>query len=238
MKDKLVFLSLVPVLFFSADLKEDGFLKPRSYLTKSVNTKIKNDKDDCLSHGVKNQYIHLLHNKIKDYYKISSHEGIIPCSNYRQILSHYKRGKLHLVKNNHGFKLDDLTYSYPFLIPCANRLLEDIGMRFDEAIKNTPLQGSKFIVTSLTRTTHSVKRLRKNNINSIQRSPHLNGNSMDFSFSRFEIIKESQITPCDKQFLQATLSKVLYDLKINGKCWVTFEKYENCLHVVANKINL
>lgn len=238
MKDRLLILSFAPLLLFTSDLKGDVLytLSSKEIQGNAISTEIK--KDECLVQFSKNEFSKLLQNKTKDYLRKSSRAGINPCSNYRQLLFLKKKGKLQQIKSSSGYTLDDFTYSYPLLTPYAHRLLKEIGTRFNKAISNTPLKGSKFIVTSLTRTTKSVKRLGKKNVNSIQRSPHLNGNSMDFSFSRFQIRKESASTSCDKQFLQETLSKILYDLKISKKCWVTFERYENCLHVVANKVKL
>ena len=237
MKDKLYIIAFVPLLLFTTGIKSEvlnTFASTKKSETNSAGVK----KEECVNNFSTNQYSHLLKNKVKDYLKTSSRSGIKPCSNYNQLNSYRRKGKLQKVKPNVGYSLDDFTFSYPLLVPYANRLLKEIGVRFEKELANTPLKGSKFIVTSLTRTTHSVKRLGKKNINSIQRSPHLNGNSMDFSFSRFKIVKNSPVTSCDKQFLQETLSKILYDLKIKKKCWVTFERYENCLHVVAKKVNL
>ena len=237
MKDKLYIIAFVPLLLFTTGIKGE-VLNTFASTKKSEANSAAIKKEECLNNFSKNQYSSLLQNKVKDYLKFSSRTGIKPCSNYKQLLFLKRKSKLQNVKNNVGYSLDDFTFSYPLLVPYANRLLKEIGVRFEKELENTPLKGSKFIVTSLTRTTHSVKRLGKKNINSIQRSPHLNGNSMDFSFSRFKIVKNSTVTSCDKQFLQETLSKILYELKIKKKCWVTFERYENCLHVVAKKVNL
>ena len=238
MKDKLILLSFFPILFLASELKGDVTQQFHSISHNEEKNNNIHKKEICEYGFSTNEYSKLLNNKTKDYLKISSRTGILPCSNYNQLLNKKRRGKLQKVSDNNGYSLDDFNYSYPLLVPYAHRLLKEIGIRFEQELKNTPLEGSKFIVTSLTRTSHSVNKLGKKNINSIKRSPHLNGNSMDFSFSRFKIVKNSTVTSCDKQFLQETLSKILYELKIKKKCWVTFERYENCLHVVAKKVNL
>ncbi len=238
MKDRLIILSFAPLLFLGSDLRVDVIDKLSANSSVEKESLKEKTVEKCQSIFSKNQFSNLLQNKTKDYLKKSSRTGIRPCSSYQQLLNQKKKGRLQRVKASIGYELDDFTHSYALLLPYSNRLLKEIGKRFRDDLENTPLKGSKFIVTSLTRSTHSVKRLGKKNINSIQRSPHLHGNAMDFSFSRFHIVKQSEVTECDKIFLQETLSKILYDLKIKKKCWVTFERYEKCLHVVANKVNL
>jgi hypothetical protein len=119
------------------------------------------------------------------------------------------------------------------LTPYSKNLLDTIGIRFEKALNKSPLQGTNLIVTSMTRTLYTVSKLVKNNRTAVKRSPHLNGNSFDFSFSRFNTPRA--IDNCELTFLQETISKILLDLKNEKRCWVTFERWEECLHVVAKK---
>ena len=139
------------------------------------------------------------------------------------------------MKTSDYFYLDSFNYSFPVLTPDAKDFLDTVGARFNQQIDKTPLKGSKLIVTSLTRTTSTVKRLVRVNRNASLRSPHLNGNSFDLSFNHFLIRGKND--PCNLLILQETISKVLYDLRKEKRCWVTFELRQQCLHVVARKSN-
>ena len=187
---------------------------------------------DCENYS-KNQYSSLLNNYLKDYIYVSEKEGIKPSSNLKELREKIKIGKLVGITSKNGYELDTFNYSYAVLTPYSKELLDTIGLRFQNAIETTPLKGSKLIVTSMTRTLYTVSTLVKNNRTAVKRSPHLNGNSFDFSFSRFNTPRT--VDNCELTFLQETLSKILFDLKNEKRCWVTFERWEECLHVVAKK---
>jgi hypothetical protein len=71
----------------------------------------------------------------------------------------------------------------------------------------------------------------RRNRTAVKRSPHLNGNSFDFSFSRF--ISERKLTECERHYLQELSASILLQFKKEHKIWVTFERHEECLHVVT-----
>ncbi len=184
----------------------------------------------------KNQFSNSLNNLLKDYIFISEKEGIKPARNLSELKLKIKNSQLIGVESGKGFVLDTFYFSYAVLTPPSKELIDTIGNRFELSLRNTPLKGTKLIVTSMTRTLYTVSRLVKRNRTAVNKSPHLNGNSFDFSFSRFQTTRS--ITPCEKTFLQETISKILLDLKQEKRCWVTFERYEECLHVVAKKVTL
>jgi hypothetical protein len=142
-------------------------------------------------------------------------------------------GQLAGVPENKGYIIDTFQFSYAVLTQYSKNLLDTIGIRFEKNLVKTPLEGTKLIVTSMTRTLYTVSKLVKNNPTAVKRSSHLNGNSFDFSFSRFNTSRA--IDDCELVFLQETISKILLDLKNEKRCWVTFERWEECLHVVAKK---
>jgi len=176
-----------------------------------------------------------LNNHLDEYIAISEKQGIQPVENESEFDTHLTSEKLVKVKTSDFFYLDSFNYSFPFLTPEAKDFLDTVGARFNELIDKTHLKGSKLIVTSLTRTTSTVKRLVRVNRNASLRSPHLNGNSFDLSFNHFLIRGKND--PCSTLILQETISKVLYDLRAEKRCWVTFERRQQCLHVVARKPN-
>lgn len=191
-----------------------------------------NSEFDCSVYS-KNQFSSRLNNYLKDYIARSEREGVKHSANLRELRRKIKAGKLVGADANSGFILDTFQYSYAVLTPYSKELLDTIGIRFEKALIKTPLVGTKLIVTSMTRTLYTVSKLVKNNRTAVKRSPHLNGNSFDFSFSRFNTPRA--IDNCELTFLQETISKILLDLKNEKRCWVTFERWEECLHVVAKK---
>lgn len=180
-----------------------------------------------------NTYTIQLNNRLVEYMDRSVKQGIQPVANTNGLRRAYRAKKLVLVKANTGFRLDTFQYSYAFLTPYAEEILKEIGRAFNDSLAHTPLAGCELIVTSMTRTKHTVSKLVRKNRTAVNRSPHLNGNAFDFSFARFS--SDVPLNQNQKQYLQATISRILLEYKKKIKIWVTFEKQEECLHVVARK---
>ena len=158
-------------------------------------------------------------------------QGVKPSKDKRGIQQYIRAGKLQLVEANTGFVLDTFQYSYAALTPYAKRILNEIGQAFHDSLLQTPLAGAKLIVTSMTRTHYTVSRLVRHNRTAVRKSPHLNGTRFDFSFSRFVSLRD--LTDCELHYLQGLSSSILFNMKKSCKIWATFEKNEECLHVVA-----
>ena len=125
-----------------------------------------------------------LNNPLEEYHSISEKQGIQPVEDEIVFNSFIADQKLVKVKTSDYFYLDSFNYSFPVLTPETKDFLDTVGARFNEMIDKTELKGTKLIVTSLTRTTATVKRLVRVNRNASLRSPHLNGNSFDFRFKQ------------------------------------------------------
>jgi hypothetical protein len=177
-------------------------------------------------------YSKKLGDKIPDYIGKSSLSGIAKCRSENEILEMVSRGKLFEVKNGNGFILGELSHSYPYLTKEGKDLLIEIGRRFREKVSETRLRGSRFKITSVTRTTDILKRLRKVNPNASASSPHLYGNAFDISYIRFTSRKWF-LTSCDKKFLKEALAEVIWNLRKEKKCWATYEVKQSCFHVVS-----
>ena len=178
-------------------------------------------------------YTSQLNNSLSQYMDRSVKQGIRPVGTTAGLRSAYRAKKLVLVEKNDGYILDDFQYSYAFLTPYAARILRELGAAFQDSIANTHLASCSLIVTSMTRTHYTVSKLVKSNKTAVRKSPHLNGNSFDFSFSRFAT--EKDLTPDELSYLQTTIAKILLKFKKEIKIWVTYEAHEECLHVVARK---
>jgi hypothetical protein len=140
--------------------------------------------------------------------------------------------QLFRVKSGRYYKIENLTYSYPYLTRNSKMLLDEIGKRFRKKVKREGLKGSRLIVTSMTRTTELVKGLGRTNINASDNSPHLHGNAFDISYSSFSFIK-LHVTDCDKWYMKEALAEVICLMKEEQKCWATYERQQGCFHVVS-----
>ena len=148
-----------------------------------------------------------------------------------EIPNFVKTGALVPLKDNEVYLVDTLEYSYAFLTPRASSLLFDIGKRFQRKIKNTNLKGAKLIVTSALRTVNKINSLRKVNKNAVKYSAHLHGTTFDVTYSNF--FHKRKLTNAEVNGLGEILSKTLFELRLRKKCWVTFERFQTCFHIVS-----
>jgi len=217
----LIFLVLIIISVFSPRDVNNGF---RYY----VNNKL---GSGCISYD-QAIYSRKLKDILTDYIEESSVSGISKCSSKRELLKKARDGELCRIRNGRGFEVEDLSYSYPFLTKKGKALLKEIGKKFREKVSGTRLRGSDFKITSMTRTTEILVRLRKLNSNASVNSPHFYGNTFDISYVRFSSPKWF-ITDCDKYFLKETLAQIIWQLREEKRCWATYEIKQGCFHVVA-----
>jgi hypothetical protein len=149
----------------------------------------------------------------------------------KDIVKYVNQGKLTKVEGNEYFVLDTMYYSFPFLTPDARSFIDELGFRFQRKLENTNLQCTRFTLTSILRTTKSIKRLKKRNRNAITKSSHLHGTSFDISYKQF--FTDSILTEAEKLHLKDVLAETLYEMRGAGKCWVTYEMWQTCYHVVV-----
>ena len=177
-------------------------------------------------------YSRKLNDRIVDYHANARSNGIEKCSDASDIAKRISSRQLSKVRSGKRYIIEDMTYSYPYLTPGSKKLLNEIGKRFNEKVARDGLKGSKFIITSMTRTTEKIKGLGKTNMNVSDNSPHLNGNAFDISYARFSF-RKLYVTECDKWYMKEALAEVIWKLKEEKKCWATYEKKQGCFHVVA-----
>lgn len=149
----------------------------------------------------------------------------------RDIVKYFKAGKLELVEANEYFLLDTMHYSFPFLTPEARKFLDELGFRFQRKLENTSLSCTRFKLTSILRTTKSILKLKKKNRNAITRSSHLHGTSFDISYTQF--FANKPLSRMEVLWLKDLLAETLYELRSSGRCWVTYEMWQTCFHVVV-----
>lgn len=159
--------------------------------------------------------------------------GIKPVSS-REEATHATRS-MREISTNEYYEVEELTHSIPFLVPEAEKLLEDIGRNFQDSLYNLNASLYKVKVTSVTRTVDDVSRLRKRNINSSANSAHLYGTTFDISWVRYTKIKEKDPLDIKSEQLKMVLASVLRDLQRAGRCYVKHERKQGCFHITARK---
>jgi uncharacterized protein YcbK (DUF882 family) len=185
----------------------------------------------CIDYRQKD-YSRRLNDRIVDYSARAKLKGIRPCADENEIKRRISEGKLVKVKGGNKFIIDRMSFSYPCVTEESKNLIEEIGERFRDKTSQKGLRGARFIVTSMTRKTGSIKSLRRNNKNASINSPHLYGNAFDISYKRF-IVRKWVLTNCDHKFLKEALAEVIWQLREEKKCWATYEKGQSCFHVVS-----
>lgn len=173
-----------------------------------------------------------LTDRIPDYSAQARLTGISACSNEKDLAKRVMTGQLVRVRKGRNYRVESMEHSYPYLTRDSKRLLNEIGRRYGKKIGREGLKGSRFIITSMTRTSENIKGLGKTNINASENSPHLNGNAFDISYSRFDI-RKYHVTECDKWYMKEALAEVIYELRKEKNCWATYEKQQGCFHVVS-----
>mgnify|MGYP001174339789 CR=1 FL=1 len=185
---------------------------------------------NCIAYEKKNNHLKLKDGQSK-YIKLAIKNGILKCDNEDDLL---KNTKLTKIENSKYFIIDYLTHSYPYLTESGKSLLNKIGENFNLKLANSELKDTKFYVTSLTRTTESIERLRKCNKNSNKQSAHLYGECFDITYTRF-LNRSVKLKQCHLNYLKEVLASVIFDLKKNKKCWAVTETKQTCFHVVTRK---
>lgn len=149
----------------------------------------------------------------------------------RDIKRYVRKGKLVLIEPNEYYVMDTMYYSYPFLTPRTKLLIDTIGERFHRKLENTTVMCAKFTLTSMLRTTSSIKRLRKRNKNSIKNSAHLHGTTFDISYSQF--YGDRVYSRAEIRYLADVLAETIYELRKENRCWAKHEIWQTCFHVVS-----
>lgn len=136
-----------------------------------------------------------------------------------------------LIASCEEYFLDELTHSYPFLVPEAAQLLKEIGGRFNELLWKRGQSKYRIKVTSVLRTPETIKDLMRRNKNAIEVSTHQYATTFDISYSKF--VKDSAENPRTFGNLTDLLSEVLQEFQSQGRCYVKYEAKQSCFHVTV-----
>lgn len=179
------------------------FYRIKQYVSNSFNSSDKTSSTYYFSSKLK-----------RDSYNLHRQAGeknidqLIEDGNIKQMI---KNGKLVNITKNNGYKIHKPTYSKPLLTPIGYSMLKEIGNKFAEKTNNNDF----FVVTSLTRTLESQKKLSKHNPNATKNiSSHSYGSSFDISYTRFN--NKGGHNPK----LQKILEDILISFQQGGKIYV------------------
>ena len=147
------------------------------------------------------------------------------------------RSKLKKLKDCDTYKLKELTHSYPYLVPKAVDLLDEIGDRFEEKLHAINIPSYYMLISSVLRTKESQNGLGKRNTNAVALSAHMYGTTFDISYKEFLPLhgKHPREGFCRHDMLRHPLGEVLTEMSNEGRCKVIREKKQACFHItVAN----
>lgn len=213
----IAFLILIPVLFFAVKGRSNPFA---AYFSTR-----------CLDYRQKD-FSRKLNDRIIDYSYEARMKGIKACRDENDLKKRIREGKLVPVKSCNSYIVEKMSFSYPCITGNSKILLDEIALRLREKASRKGLNRVRFFITSMTRKSDNIKNLRRFNGNASANSPHLYGNAFDISYKRF-VARKWMLTNCDKKFLKEALAETIWQLRSEKKCWATYERIQNCFHVVA-----
>lgn len=160
--------------------------------------------------------------------------GIAPLSTREE--AERSKGRLKELISNELYTVDSLTHSIPYLVPDAAQLLEKIGGNFLDSLTSKGLNPNKIVVTSVLRTQHDVKKLRRRNVNATENSAHFYGTTFDVSWKRFQKVEDEDGRPLQDvgaDTLKMVLAEVLRDLRKAEECYIKYELKQGCFHITS-----
>lgn len=174
----------------------------------------------------------MMNDNVLGHWKESKESGLYR-EPYRksEIVSQFKKGNLVEFTSNEKYFIDTMYYSYPYARPFVKTFIDEMWTRFQEKLLQTDLYGVQLVLTSFTRTKSSVERLRRKNRNAIKCSTHLHGTTFDISYKTFMFNRP--LSEGEVSHLKETLASVLFDMRREKKCFVKYEYFQTCFHVVC-----
>ena len=163
--------------------------------------------------------------------------GIAPVKNREEAEVLVKRHELVNICHSPFYAVDNLTHSIPYLVPRAQHLLNTICLNFIDSCQVKGLPIHLPIVTSVLRTTDDVANLQQGNKNATTNSCHCYGTTVDIAYNKFMPMTgtyESRATLLRwNEPMKLVLSEVLNDLRLEGKCYVKYERKQGCFHLTC-----
>ena len=163
------------------------------------------------------------------HYQAAQSLGIEPIANVNDLCC--LRRPLVKIASCREYYVDDLTHSFPFLVPEAAELLKEIGSRFNDSLQVRGGGSYRLKVTSVLRTPRTVSRLRRINRNASDSSAHQFATTFDISYAKF--ICDSITVNRTQEDLKNLLGEVMFAIRNEGKCYVKYERKQGCFHITT-----
>ncbi len=161
--------------------------------------------------------------------------GVNPLRSRKELKPYLDAHKLVYIGASPYFVVDDLSHSIPYLTPKTYQLVNTIALNFIDSLISKGEQPHMLMVTSVLRTQDDVSKLRRGNRNSVENSAHCYGTTVDITYNRFIPIVSDKRKPIivDRYDFRKkqVLSEVLRDLRVQGLCYVKYERRQACFHL-------
>ncbi len=164
--------------------------------------------------------------------------GIEPVRTREEAQAYVDSMKLVNITNSPFYVVDKLTHSMPYLVPKAQELLNTICVNFVDSLISNGMPPHLPIVTSVLRTSKDIKRLQRGNKNATTNSCHCYGTTVDITYNRFYPINGNyytsrlQVAKYNER-MKKMLAEVLLDLRMQGRCYVKYERKQACFHLTV-----
>ncbi len=155
-----------------------------------------------------------------DAYKKSR---LTPRKNFQELDNLVLSGKLTEMTSCERYTVAPMNNSRPYLLPEGKLFVEGLATAYKMKCEEKGIDYEPFVITSATRTTESVKALRKINKNAINNSAHLHGRTLDVSY----------LWNSNKHIQKKCLIAALKEMRDEGLCYVKYEDNQHCLHITA-----
>ncbi len=190
--------------------------------------------DGCLKLLIRNKALNL-RKEFRDsnylHYQAGERLGITPIHNDSSFRSLKK--PLIRMTSNPLYVVDPMTHAYPYLIPEARDLLTDITRRFHDSLQARGGGDYRPRVTSMLRTSGTIRKLRRVNRASVDSSSHRFGTTFDISYTRFAWGGDDSQPRRTQEDLKNLLGEILSDMRNEGRCLVIFERKPGCFHITT-----
>lgn len=202
----------------------------------------------CAATGYK--YRRIIVKEVRNYHRNSSamnqgnarhiKEGSCIAKNTRLNLPQKKLSQLSSltglkhVSSGESYHVDAMTHSKPLLTKKGQKILNTVANDFQRSLEAKGYKKKKIVITSMTRSIESQKRLSKENVNAASKSAHLYGSTFDISYRQFKSVSKSRGKEPSDAVLVQTLEDTLTKLKNKGSLVGIKEYKQLCFHVTAS----
>ncbi len=136
------------------------------------------------------------------------------------------------IKANRYYVIKELTHSHPYLTPEAAKLLNEIGVRFQEKLREKQLGNYKFLITSMLRTEEDQKKLTRVNRNATPNgTAHYFGTTFDIGYYKYE---KNQICESNPQ-VEEIFKETLREMRKQCRFLIICEGRSKCFHMTVTK---